>query len=77
MNLIEDGVAELDGKTYITAARADAYVGVNAALVRDWKRRGLVTATKWQGLNWYPLTKLENVEAATCGRTKPRTATRG
>jgi hypothetical protein len=63
------------GRLWVTTAQGAAELGpdVNPALIRDWRRRGLITPTIHRGRAWYLKADLLAAEARTAGRTRPRT----
>jgi hypothetical protein len=54
----------VNGLSYVTAAEAPASLGpdITAALVRDWKRRRLITGYRVGRETWYRLDELVEVE---------------
>lgn len=69
------------GEWWVTATCGADRLGpdVTAALVRDWRRRGLVVDERGhdrtrlaRGRRWYPLADLQRAEAGTFGRSRPR-----
>lgn len=62
------------GRLWVTTAQGAAELGpdVKPALIRDWRRRGLVTPTIHRGRAWYLKADLLAAEARTAGRTRPR-----
>lgn len=65
-----------DGHTYATAAELRERLGddITAELLRDWKRRQLVTAIRVGRTNHYRVDQVIEAECATRDRTKPRRA---
>lgn len=63
------------GREWVTTARGAAQLGadVTEALIRDWRRRHLITPKIVRRRAWYDYAKLLGVEAATAGKTRPRT----
>jgi hypothetical protein len=63
-----------DGRQYLTAAEIREQLGqdITAELLRDWKRRGLITGHPIGRANVYPLAEVVQAELATRDRTKPR-----
>lgn len=71
----------VSGEWWVTAARGAYLLGpdVTPALVRDWRRRGLVVdehgldrSRLSAGRRWYPLADLQRAESGTFGRSRPR-----
>jgi len=62
------------GATFATACEAREQLGddVTPELLRDWRRRGLVTAIRVGRTNWYRLDEAIEAEFLTRGRTRPR-----
>lgn len=64
----------IDGHTYATADEVREQLGddVTAELLRDWKRRGLITAVRVGRTNHYRVDETIEAEFTTRNRTKPR-----
>lgn len=69
-----DRVVDGHGHVWVTALGGAHELGpdVNAALIRDWRRRGLVDGHVAAGRRWYRLRDLQHAEARTFGRSRPR-----
>ena len=65
------------GQLWVTTAQGAAELGpdVKPALIRDWRRRGLIEPTLRRGRAWYLKADLLRAEAQTCDRTRPRART--
>lgn len=63
-----------DGREYLTADQIREQLGadITAELLRDWKRRTLITGHRVGRSNVYPVAEVIEAELATRGRTKPR-----
>lgn len=72
-----DRLVDEHGAVWVTAAGGAELLGddVNAALIRDWARRQLVTGQTAGRRTWYLLADLQRVEARTFGRSRPRRLT--
>jgi hypothetical protein len=66
----------VSGHTYATAEELREQLGddVTAELLRDWKRRGLVTAHRVGRVNWYRVDEAIEAEWFTRGKTNRRRA---
>lgn len=64
-----------DGREYLTAEQVREQLGgdITAELLRDWKRRGLITGHRVGRVNLYPVADVIEAELATRDRTRPRT----
>lgn len=69
-----DRIADEHGHVWVTATGGAHELGpdVNAALIRDWARRGLVDGRLAGGRRWYDLADLRAVEKTTYRRSRPR-----
>lgn len=69
-----DRIADEQGHVWVTAIGGAAELGpdVNANLIRDWARRGLVDGRLVLGRRWYDLADLRAVEKTTFKRSRPR-----
>lgn len=67
----------VNGVTYATADELREQLGddITAELLRDWKRRGLVTAVRVGRVNWYRVDEAIEAEFLTRNRTRPRAGT--
>jgi hypothetical protein len=65
-----------EGVDWLTAVEAGQVLGpdVSGELLRDWKRRGLIRGAVIRGVAHYRRDDLEEAEAATRARTRPRRA---
>jgi hypothetical protein len=69
-----DRVVDGQGRVWVTATGGAHELGddVNAALIRDWARRELITGRTAGGRTWYLLADLRRTEKATFRRSRPR-----